>query len=113
MKIVLAVKNQGHVPSFKTQKRAGIHRVTGKPFVVSKKEIREWMEKCTQSFESQLFSASLTTGGETLTAPPPLSSIVSSLPLDDSRQWISELLVVDADVAKGEEGAEITITEIV
>lgn len=112
MKIELAVKNQGHVPSFKTQKRAGLHRVTGKPFVVSKKEIREWMERCTQSFESQLFSASLITAGGTLMEPRPLSSIVSSLPLDDSRQWIPELHIYCQEVSKGEEGAIIIIEQI-
>lgn len=109
MKIVLSVKNQGHVPSFKTQKRAATHRVTGLPFVVSKKEIRKWMDQCAQSFESQLFCATQTTGDVTLTAPCPHSLIASSLPLDDSRQWIAEEHVFALEVEPGEEGATITI----
>jgi len=112
MKIELAVRHHGHVPSFKTQKRAGIHRVTGQPFVVSKKEIRDWMEHVTRDFELQLLCATQIKDGVTLMAPLPRSLIASSMPLDDSRQWISELLIVSADVAPGEEGAHITIQEI-
>lgn len=110
MKIELAVRNRGPVPSFKNKKR--IARLKGKPALITKPEVREWMDEVIRDFESQLFSATQIAGGETLMAPPPPSLIVSSLPLDDSRDWISELLIVDADVAPGDEGAHITIQEI-
>jgi len=112
MKIELAVKNQGHVPSFKTQKKAAIHKETGMPFVVSKKETKQWMKRCIQNFESQLLLLTLTTGDATLTAPCPPSSIASSLPQDDSRQWLPEIVVRCIEVEPGYEGATIIIEPI-
>ena len=110
MKIELAVKNHGHVPSFKNKKR--IVRMGKKTALITRPDVRKWMDSVIQDFESQLFCVSQTGAGATSMVAPPRSLIVSSLPLDDSRQWISELLIVDADVAHGEEGAHITITEI-
>lgn len=106
MKIQLAVKNQGHIPSFKNKKRIARNRLITDP------KTRKWMDGCIQSFESQLFLKSQTIAGVTSMVAPPLSLIVSSLPLDDSRQWISELLIVSEVVPRGEEGAEITIEKI-
>lgn len=110
MKIELAVKNHGHVPSFKNKKR--IARIKNKPALITRPDIRKWMDDVIHDFVSQLFCASQIGGGETSTVALPPSLIVSSLPLDDSREWISELLITDADVNPGEEGAHIIITEI-
>ncbi len=110
MKIVLAVKHQGHVPSFKNCKRAvrkGKHAT-----IITEPETKKWMERCIQGFESQLFCGSATTADGMPTAQHRHSSIVSSLPLDDSRQWIPELHVVCEEVCKGDEGAVIIIEEI-
>ena len=112
MKIVLSVKQQGHVPSFKTQKRAAINRQTGQAMIVTGRKEKEWMQRCIQSFESQLFCACQTIGPVTPTAPPLHCSIASSLPLDDSRQWLPELHVYVQEVRKDEEGATIIIEEI-
>lgn len=112
MKIELAVRNQGHVPSFKNCKRVVHNRTTKKPFLATKPEVKGWMQRCIQSFESQLFCATLTADAGTLTAARPRSLIVSSRPLDDSRQWISQLTVLAEDVDAGNEGATIIIEEI-
>jgi len=106
MKIVLDVKNQGHVPSFKNKKRIMRNHLVTEP------KTKRWMQGCIDSFESQLFIASRITGGETLTVPPPRSLIVSSLPLDDSRQWIPAIHIYCLPCKKGEEGATIIIEEI-
>lgn len=103
MKIVLVVKNRGHTPSFKNHKRVCRNRLITRPVV------KKWMDQVIQDFESQLFCATQIGEGGTLTAAPPRSLIVSSLPLDDSRQWIAELRITDQDVPVGEEGAVITI----
>lgn len=106
MKIELAVRHKGPVPSLKNHKRV----IRG--MLITEPKVKRWMEEVISDFESQLFCATRTTAGAILTTPHPHSSIVSSLPLDDSRQWISELLIVSADVDKGQDGATITIEEI-
>jgi len=106
MKIVLAVKNQGHVPSFKNCKRVVRNRLITRP------DVKKWMERCIQSFESQLFCESQTTELVTLTGPQAPYSIASCIPLDDSRQWIPELHVLCQEVNKGEEGATIIIEQL-
>ena len=112
MKIVLVVRNQGHVPSFKTQKSAAINRKTGQPMIVSGGKIKRWMEQCIQSFESQLFCKSQMGGIETLTAPIPRSSIASLLPADDSWKHIPEQHIYAQQVKQGEEGATIIIEKL-
>lgn len=107
MKIVLNVKHLGHVPSFKNKKRIRVAK--GKPISFTEAKTRRWMDRVIQSFESQLFCATQTIGDVTLTVPCPHSLIVSSLPLDDSRQWIAELHVSALDVDRTEEGATIII----
>jgi hypothetical protein len=67
MKIVLSVKNQGHVPSFKNCKRVVQNRLITRP------DVKKWMDQCIQSFESQLFCATQIGAGETPTAPSPPS----------------------------------------
>jgi len=106
MKIVLEVRNQGHVPSFKNKKRIMRNHLVTEP------KTKRWMQRCTKCFESQLFCATQITGGETLTAPPPRSLIVSSLPLDDSRQWIPAIQIYSHPCSEGGEGATIIIEEI-
>ncbi len=111
MKIELQVKGMGHVPSFKNNKRS-IRLKNGSTMIVTDQKTKKWMQRCIRSFVSQLSAPWRTTEDGTLTAPPPLSLIASSLPLDDSRQWISCLIVGDKQVRKGDEGATITVEEI-
>jgi len=112
MKIVLAVKNQGPVPAFKTLKKAAIHRVTKQPMVVSQGKAKKWMANCTASFESQLFCLTRIGDAETLTEPQARSLTASSLPHDDSWEWIPELHVYAKLVKPGEEGAHIIIEKL-
>lgn len=112
MKIVLSVKQLGHVPAFKTQKSAAINRETGHPMVVSSGKTKRWMAACIQSLESQLFCITQIGNGETPTAPSPHSSIASSLPLDDSWAWIPEQHLYAQLVKPGEEGATIIIEKL-
>jgi hypothetical protein len=111
MKIELRIKNQGHVPSFKNNKRA-IRLKNNNLMLVTEKKTKAWMQKCIQSFESQLFSSTLTTGPVTSTVPHLRSLIASSLPQDDSRQWVPELNIRSEEVDAGEEGAIIIIEQI-
>lgn len=107
MKISLAVRQQGHVPSFKNKKRS-----SRKGHIYTEPKTKKWMDQCIHNFVSQLFIASRITEGGTLTVPPPRSLIASSLPLDDSRQWIPELHSLCEIVPKGEEGAIILIEKL-
>lgn len=112
MKLTIHVKSIGAVPSFKNTKQIARNRKTKQPFIMTDPKKKKWMEACTESFELQLFCATQTSAGGILTAPPPRFLIVSSLPLDDSRQWIPELRVSSEDCPKGEEGATIIIEPI-
>jgi hypothetical protein len=106
MKIVLEVKHQGHVPSFKNCKRVVRNHLITRP------DVKKWMERCIQSFESQLFCDTVINADETLMAPSLPSWIASSLPLDDSRQWMPEQHIYCEEVKKGEEGATIIIEQL-
>mgnify|MGYP001588752767 CR=1 FL=1 len=111
MKITLAVRHQGHVPSFKNNKRA-IRLKRGGQKLVTETKTKAWMERCILGFESQLFCGSATIGGGMPTGLQQRFLIASSLPLDDSRQFIPELHVYCEEVAKGEEGAIIIIEKL-
>jgi len=111
MKIELHVANLGPVPSFKNNKRS-IKLKNGSTMIVTDRKTKKWMQRVTENFVSLLSFATPTTGGATLTAQQRLSLIVSSMPQDDSRQWISRLAVCDQQVKKGEEGCVITIEPI-
>lgn len=87
-------------------------RRPGRPMLITKPERKRQMESITASIVSQLFSALVTRGLVTSMAPIPLSKIASLLPLDDSRQWITEVCVSSLLVAKGDEGADIIIERI-
>ena len=101
--IKLVVGGIGNVPSFKNSKMLTRGRLITDP----KKQA--WMERCIQSFESQLRSAFQTRGIATTTGPIPLSRIALLLPLDDSRKWIPRHCVNTRLVSKGSEGAELVI----
>lgn len=112
MKIVLSVKNQGPVPTFKNNKRVAINQHNGKSFIMTDQKTKDWMKECIRSFELQLFCATRIGGGATLTAPLPHSSIASLLPLDDSWTWCPEINIRAELCEKGCEGATITIERI-
>lgn len=103
MRITLRVDGLGHVPSFKNSKMMA----SGRP--ITKPEYQEWMDRCIRSFESQLRYGEVTTGDGTSTGQWPPSWIAWSGQFDDSRQWIPKQSVEWRTVAKGSEGAIVTI----
>lgn len=122
--IRLEVRGVENIASFKNSKEMitlpikgspkcpGCGKRPGRPLLITKPERQQQMKSITESFVSQLYSALATNGVEITMAPIPLSKIASLLPLDDSRQWISEHCVSTLLVAKGEEGADIVIERI-
>lgn len=104
--ILLHVIGLGHVPNFKNQKMLTRGRLITKP------ERQKWMERCVQSFVSQLRSYAVTEGKGIWTGRWSPSLIVSSLPEDDCRQCIPQITLQAVEVAKGEEGAVIKITKL-
>jgi len=108
---ILQVRGLGHVPSFKNRKRAILDRNTGKQRTLTEPATKQWMDRCIQSFVSQLLCAAQTIVSGTIPGRSKLFSIVSSLPWDDSRQWIPEIHVLTVEVDKGDEGADIHIAQ--
>lgn len=107
-KLCLKIRGLGHVPSFKNSKMI----LWAQKRIMTKPEHQHWMEAAAQSFESQLRSALATSATGTTTGPIPLSSIVSFMPLDDSRKWIPQHSVSTQLVCKGDEGADVVIERI-
>lgn len=99
----LLVVGLGPVPSFKNKKLLTRGRLITKP------ERQEWMEKCIQSFESQLRSAIQTRGDGTLMEQSLRSLIVWSRQFDDSRQWIPKQV---AEAEDGPDSACVTIEQL-
>ena len=98
----LSIEGIGHVPSFKNSKMIARGRLITDP------KKRLWMDKATAALKSQLKSLSATKGGVISTGQH-RHCLTASLPQDDSWQWIAELNVKAIKVAKGKEGAVITI----
>lgn len=107
-RLTLRVRNFGHVPSFKNSKLL----LAQQKRLITKPEYQRWMEAVIRSFESQLRSALAMNETGTMTALTRLLRIASSLPLDDSRKWITEHCVKTRLVSNGEEGADILIERI-
>lgn len=101
--IKLVVTGIGHVPSFKNNKMLTRGRLITDP----KKQ--KWMEKAAASIASQLNSLCPTAEPGTPTELSVRCWIVSSLPLDDSLEWIGVPCGSWQRVKKGAEGAELTI----
>lgn len=107
----LTVTGLGHVPGFKNSKKIIRNPRTKALMIVSDAGLKKRMDAITQSFVSQLRSASATASDATQTgAPPP--SLMLSLPRDDNWTWIPELVVTATLVPRGEEGAEILIERL-
>ena len=110
--LVLKVYGLGHVPSFKNTKSIFRNKKTGRMFIATDPKKKEWMERAIKLFVSQLLGLFPIGEGETVGECQKQSQIASSLPLDDSLDWMipGEQNVVR--VPKGEEGAIITITPL-
>jgi hypothetical protein len=102
----LVVQGISSVPSFKNSKMLARGRLITDP----KKQ--KWMDRCIQSFLSQLCSGFRTTAIETQTALCPPCWIASCMPFDDSVKHIKRIEVTVVKVPKGEEGAEIIVRQM-
>lgn len=107
----LVVQGLGEVPSFKNRKVIGRDR-KGRPMLFTKDEVKERMELLTKAIEYQLRSSLLIDETGTVMECIPQSRIVSSLPLDDSLNWIGSHSVSWRRVRNGEEGFEIVIEPV-
>jgi len=103
---VIHIKGLGHVLSFKNRKRIGNKRL----FLAPKYKLR--MDAIIRSIESQLYGISQTIELGTMMGCSQQSWIASHVPLDDSLAWIPQNSQSTHYVAKGEEGATITIERI-
>lgn len=105
--IVIEITGLGHVPSFKNSKQLFIRN--GKPRMATKPAYKKWMARCIRLIEFTLLSRFRIAAGAMLTGDSLPSWTASSVPFDDSVDWIPEILVTVERVPKGEEGATITI----
>lgn len=105
--LTIPVTGAGHIPSFKNCKR-----IVGKRLVLDPK-VKDRLARITRVIESHIASLFQTVASETQTEQSLQSWIVSSLPLDDSGDWLPESggYVIEK-VPKGEEGIIITIERI-
>lgn len=103
--LVLVIQGLGHVPAFKNKKI-----IAGKRLITAPKA-RQWMEQATKAMYSQLKSLFQTKDDATSTEPWQPSAI-ASWPLDDNWKVIPHITVKVRTVAKGDEGAIITIDKI-
>jgi hypothetical protein len=102
----LKIEGLGHVPSFKNSKMIARGRLITNP------KRQEWMNRCIQSFESQLRSRFLTVVAETSTETSRPSWIASVVPLDDSMRFVSQIQITYHTVPKGKEGAIVEIERL-
>jgi hypothetical protein len=109
-RIELKIQGVGEIPSFKNSKM--IARIKGRPALITDPRKQNVMEAIIRSIESQLPSSLPTFVTVTGTELTLRSKIVSFMPLDDSLKWIPEHSVRIRRVAKGREGAEITIERL-
>lgn len=107
--IALTVSGLGHVPSFKNKKI--IVKTKRRPRLITHPKVQQWMERCTQSFASQLRARFPTTGsGTTAECSPPSKTV--SWPLDDNWQELEIGRVRTILVPKGQEGADLLIESL-
>ena len=99
------------MPSFKNKKRVARRR-NGPSFLMTKKEVKQWMDICKAGLEFQLRSVIPTTDAATQMVLSAQSLIALFVPQDDCWQQIPELHVTACRVSDGTEGATITIERI-
>lgn len=96
----------GPIPSFKNAKR-----IKGKRLVLDR-DVAKRKASLTRAFESALRLWSQTAVSETGTTCSPQSLIRSSMPLDDSLNWIPEASFNIQMVPKGREGVTLVIEKL-
>lgn len=97
----------GNPISFKNKKSI-FRRKNGKPFIATKPEYKQWMERAVRIIASQLYSASAI-GSDGITPECLKRFVTYSLPPDDCWEDLEIGSVRTILVPKGEEGADIQI----
>lgn len=111
-RIVLEIAVPGNVPSFKNKKRAFVAD-DGTPGLSTLRKVKKRMAAIIQGIELALCIEYRTRGGATGTGCTLQSWIASSLPLDDSLDWIPESDGYRVEyVEPGKEGVVIILEEI-
>ena len=103
--VVLQVRGLGHVPSFKNGK------VLTRGRTITDPRKREWMDRCTRDFVSQL-SCACQTAGDAISTAQRQHSLIASLPPDDNWLAVPELVVRAVQCSKGDEGAFVIVERI-
>lgn len=110
--VILEIRGIGNVPSFKNAKRISINRKTGKRFPRTEKRVKDWMENAIQLIEYQLRGMFLIGESGILGECQRQSLIASSMPLDDSLDWMIPGAQSVIHVPHGNEGCTITIERL-
>lgn len=104
--LVLHIQGLGHITSFKNSKMVARGRLMTAPIK------QRQMESYILSIESQLRSMYQTSADGMQTGRSLASWIASSVPLDDSIQWVPTIVIQAQQVPKGLEGASIVIERL-
>ena len=104
--LLIKVRGCGNLVSFKNTKMIARGRLITDP----KKQAK--MEQYIHAIISNLLSMYPTIAQETATGCLQQFVIASSMPADDSWQWIPEISVRVVKVAPGEEGCDILLTRL-
>ena len=111
MALTLRIQGCGNIVSFKNSKMICAPKGR-RPMLITDPKKQRRMDSCIRSIVSQLNSLYQTAAEGTETGCSLHSWIASSMPLDDSRQWIPEMSLTFREVPDGEEGAIITIQKL-
>lgn len=109
--LTLKIRGIGNPTSFKNTKSI-YRRKNGTPFIATKHEKKEWMQRAARLIESQLYSVLATTGAA-ITPECWKRFATFWLPLDDAWQFLEIGSVKTILVPAGEEGADVIIERLV
>jgi hypothetical protein len=103
----------GHIVSFKNTKSIAFNKRTRRPFIMTNPRKKKAMDSYTRAIERAISSAYQMAVAGMETAPSLQSWTASSLPLDDSLEWIPQSDGYRTERVKaGEEGIIIVLERI-
>ena len=107
-----------NIPAFKNSKMIlGIRKQPngmwlGTPFIATKTDYRQTMEKGIRSLILQFIYATKEIETGTLTGRRAHYLICSLLPGSDTWKWLNKITITHEQVPAGQEGADITVTKL-
>jgi hypothetical protein len=103
----------GHIVSFKNTKSIAFNRRTKRPFIMTNPRKKKAMESYIRAIEHAISSAYRIATAGMETAPSLQSWTASSLPLDDSLDWIPQSDGYRTErVRQGEEGIVVILEQL-